>query len=354
MDDNVRAVLAAAVQANVPVMAWGQPGIGKTTEITAMFANAGMLVRVVTGNVRMPEDFAGLPRTSGDSVELVPPKFAVELSEHPAGGVLVLDELPTSTPAVQNAMLRLVCERYAGDYRLGDGVRIIAIGNPVDGGTGWNLSGPLANRFLHLDVGVDADQWITGMLTGWAVTPPAPLPTPTGPLGPATVVGYVQARRDQLAPGQPPIPAEAGKAWRSPRSWDHLSRVLPYCHSTSEQLLAAAGCVGAAAAQEFMTWTLNADLPSPETLIADPERYDWNGGRDDRTFAALGSLVAYVARHDDRWDDAWNVLGVAASTGCAGVGAQAAEMLLRMHPGRDVPPRPMLAYADLIAAIHRR
>lgn len=341
----------ACAEANVPGLLWGEPGVGKTTILEQMFRDAGYEVRVVTGNVRMPEDFGGLPRLTDHGVELVPPKFAVDLSEADKG-VLILDELTTSTPAVQAAMLRMVTERHAGDYRLGPNVRIFAIANPPEQAAGgWHLAAPLANRFCHIDVGVNADNWIDGMLTGWRV-PPVHVKRGSGQLGAHTIAGYIQSRRGVLAPGVPLTPTEAGKAWPSPRTWDMLGKLLPFCASLEVQTLAGLGCIGSAHALEFMTWVRHADLPDPAVVLdARGKNFEWKEARSDRVFALLGSIVAYVKDNPDRWADAWETLGYCAKRSSVDVAAHAAGLMLRLDIDDDIPASPMMAFADLIAAV---
>ena len=59
------------------------------------------------------------------------------------------DEISTAPPAVQAALLRVVLERTVGDLRLPDAVSLVAAANtPEQAAGGWELSPPLANRFL--------------------------------------------------------------------------------------------------------------------------------------------------------------------------------------------------------------
>lgn len=344
-------LILAAVEADVPALLWGEPGVGKTASLTQNLEAAGYAVRVVVGNVRMPEDFGGLPRVTEHGVVLEPPRWAVELADADKG-VLVLDELTTSTPAVQAAMLRLVCERYAGDFRLPDSVRIIAIANPTDTAAGgWNLAAPLANRFCHIDIGVDTDLWLEGIIAGFdTLGCTARHPRAGAPLGKATIAGYVAARRHVLAPGTPSVPSEAGKAWPSPRSWDMLSKILPYCHSLEMQHLASVGCIGAPAAAEFMTWVQHADLPPVVSVLSDPSSIDWKNLRPDQVYAILAGIVAHIREHRDLWGKAWEALSIVAKATSVDVGAHAAGLLLKLDDSLPVPPAAMMVYADLISA----
>jgi hypothetical protein len=347
MNEASMRVIRACVLADVPLMMWGDPGIGKTSQITAMFDRPGDVTRVVTGNVRMPEDFAGLPRITDHGVVLEPPRWAVELNAATGLGVLVLDELTTSTPAVQAAMLRIVTERHVGDLRLAAHVRVIAIGNPPAQG-GWNLSAPLANRFCHLDCGVEVDGWLTGLIAGWRTEPPMLDRERVNAAAVQQVAGYVAARRVVLAPGVPKSPVDAGRAWPSPRSWHMLARLLPYCESLEDRLLVSAGCVGASYAHEFLAWCEHSDLPDPRTVIADPSIVAWQGERADRVFAILAGVVAVAVEDSEGWSGAWRVLAHVAAVAHVDVAAAAATRLISVEHAEPVPPAALLRFADLI------
>ena len=104
---------------------------------------------------------------------MAPPDWAVRLVR--AGrGLLFLDELSTAPPAVQAALLRLVLERRVGALQLPPGVRIVAAANPRSSAAdGWELSPPLANRFVHLQWTHDHDVVVRGLGGTW---PRATLP----------------------------------------------------------------------------------------------------------------------------------------------------------------------------------
>jgi hypothetical protein len=357
MDAVTSEVLVAALAADVPQLLWGAPGIGKTSSIVQHSTALGYHTRVLTGNVRLPEDFGGMPVVRGDRVIMSPPDWAVEANEHEKA-VIIFDELTTSTPAVQSAMLRILTERYAGDYLLGPGVRFLACANPPEqAANGWELPAPLANRFLHLDFRADPDEWVDGMTIGWdrqrTLTVPHQEHTDWRP----RIAGYIKARRGQLDPAPPRDAHLAGRAWPSPRTWDYAARVLSYCHTSAAQHLALAGLVGHGAAVECMAWIREADLPSPEALIADPTCFDWNDGkRADRAFAALASAVSYVAADlDNRWEAGWKLLGHVGGTTRVDVGINAADQMLRLDPDErlDIDFGSLLPYADLLRAARR-
>ncbi|MPY96333.1 MAG: AAA domain-containing protein, partial [Acidimicrobiia bacterium] len=143
--------MGIAVAAGVPVLLWGAPGTGKTSALRAMAGAAGLPCEVVIASIREPSDFAGLPIVVDGDVRFAPPAWARRLAE--AGeGLLFLDELSTTPPAVQAALLRVVLERVVGDLALPEAVAVVAAANPPEqAADGWDLSPPLANRFCHLD-----------------------------------------------------------------------------------------------------------------------------------------------------------------------------------------------------------
>lgn len=169
--------LTLAVAADLPVLLWGEPGIGKTAALTQLAAALDLPLTTVIASVHEPSDFSGLPIIGDDPAEqgvpMAPPDWAVRLVR--AGrGLLFLDELSTAPPAVQAALLRLVLERRIGSLQLPPGVRIVAAANPRSSAAdGWELSPPLANRFVHLQWTHDHDVVVRGLGGTW---PRATLP----------------------------------------------------------------------------------------------------------------------------------------------------------------------------------
>lgn len=169
--------LTLAVAADLPVLLWGEPGIGKTAALTQLATALELPLTTVIASVHEPSDFSGLPVVGDDPAEqgvpMAPPDWAVRLVR--AGrGLLFLDELSTAPPAVQAALLRLVLERRIGALRLPPGVRIVAAANPRSSAAdGWELSPPLANRFVHLQWTHDHEVVVRGLGGTW---PRATLP----------------------------------------------------------------------------------------------------------------------------------------------------------------------------------
>ncbi|UGQ15266.1 MoxR family ATPase [Yinghuangia sp. ASG 101] len=319
--------LTLAVAADLPVLLWGEPGIGKTAALTQLAASLDLPLTTVIASVHEPSDFSGLPVVGDDpahqGVPMAPPDWAVRLVR--AGrGLLFLDELSTAPPAVQAALLRLVLERRVGALQLPPGVRIVAAANPRSSAAdGWELSPPLANRFVHLPWLHDHDVVVRGLGGTW---PRAELPR----LDPGKVPDAVAfARRAvctllEARPGLvhrlPSNEANRGGPWPSPRSWDMTLNLIAFATAagSSRDVLSmlVRGTVGDGPGLELLASIDRMDLPDPETLLADPAGAELPE-RGDLRQAVLDGVVDAVRKRPEkaRWDAAWALLVRAVETG---------------------------------------
>ncbi|OIJ93898.1 AAA family ATPase [Streptomyces sp. MUSC 14] len=323
--------LTLAVAADLPVLLWGEPGIGKTAALTQLAKALDLPLTTVIASVHEPSDFSGLPVVGDDpavqGVPMAPPDWAVRLVR--AGrGLLFLDELSTAPPAVQAALLRLVLERRIGALRLPAGVRIVAAANPRSSAAdAWELSPPLANRFVHLQWTHDHEVVVRGLGGTW---PRADLPR----LDPARLPEAVAfARRAVCAflgarPGLvhrlPNGEGRRGGAWPSPRSWEATLRLIAFATAAGSSRdvlsLLVRGTVGDGPGLELLASLDRMDLPDPESLLADPAGAVLPE-RGDLRQAALDGVVAAVRARPERarWDAAWALLVRAMETGAPDV-----------------------------------
>ncbi|MFJ3803534.1 AAA family ATPase [Streptomyces sp. NPDC090088] len=319
--------LTLAVAADLPVLLWGEPGIGKTAALTQLAETLELPLTTVIASVHEPSDFSGLPVVGDDpavqGVPMAPPDWAIRLVK--AGrGLLFLDELSTAPPAVQAALLRLVLERRVGALRLPPGVRIVAAANPRSSAAdGWELSPPLANRFVHLQWAHDHEVVVRGLGGTW---PRAVLPRLDPERLPAAVdfarraVCGLLATRPTLVHRLPSGEVRRGGAWPSPRSWDMTLRLVAFAHAAGSSRdvlsLLVRGTVGDGPGLELLASVDRLELPDPETLLADPGAAELPE-RGDLRQAVLDGVVAAVRERPDRarWEAAWAVLVRALDTG---------------------------------------
>ncbi|MEU7833899.1 AAA family ATPase [Nonomuraea sp. NPDC049129] len=352
--------LALAVSANLPVLLWGEPGIGKSAGLQQLAAGLGVPLETVIASVHEPSDFAGLPIIGDDpattGVPMAPPDWAVRLAA--AGrGVVFFDELSSAPPAVQAALLRVVLERRVGSLSLPEPVRVVAAANPPSSAAdGWHLSPPLANRFVHLQWTHDPRTVARGMAGTWPAVPlplidPARVPSAVARAR-GVISGFLTARPG-LAHHLPGDAESRGRAWPSPRTWEMVLRLLAvgYAAGADQKAVAAAviGAVGDGTGLELLAYLEQLDLPDPDRVLANPGAFALPE-RGDRQLAFLTAVVSAVQSDltRRRWEAGWAVLAKAVDAGVPDVAARAAGDLAAMRDTDWPVPSGIDAFLDLL------
>ena len=108
----------------IPVMIWGQPGVGKSSIIKQLGEKHNRPVIDIRLLLKDPTDLAGLPYFDVNQGELKvanPVGFPDEKNPehaHLLNAIIILDELSSAPKAVQSAALQLILDRKVGDYTL--------------------------------------------------------------------------------------------------------------------------------------------------------------------------------------------------------------------------------------------
>ena len=349
--------LGICVSARIPVLLWGDPGIGKTAVIESA-AQAGWHVETLIVSHYEPSDFAGLPVVTGGTVDLAPPAWAQRLAEVDGPSIAFFDEFSTASPALQAAALRPLTHYEVGSLQLPDTVSFVAAANPADvAAAGWELAAPTASRFVHVDWVLPLEVYAECMVTGdWPAMPVHDTATPEHAAAVATekvlVSGFLRTRSSQMSV----IPKDAaarGRAFPTPRTWDYAAQLSAFAVRVGApravRRLLVAGCVGDAAAHEYLAWVDAQDLPDPEVLLADPGACDFDRLRADRVYVVLQSVLSAVARRatPGRWTSAVQICAIAAKA----VGLDPAVPVVRalMRPGLRPADTPVPAEVTVFA-----
>ena len=240
-----------------PIFLWGPPGIGKSdivAQITDSFSKSHLIdIRL---SLWEPTDIKGIPyfdSNSGTMVwgapsELPSEEFAAQYDNI----VLFLDEMNSAAPAVQAAAYQLILNRRVGTYKLPDNVMIVAAGNrDADKGVTYRMPAPLANRFIHLELAVNFDDWFQ-----WAVDNNIH----------RDVVGYLTFSKKDLYDFDPKSPS---RSFATPRSWSFVSELIEdeLDENTTTDLVA--GAVGEGLAVKFLAHRkVAAQMPNPSDILA--------------------------------------------------------------------------------------
>jgi hypothetical protein len=323
--------LHACVLALVPCCLWSDPGAGKTARVTAYAkARALPLERWLLSRCE-PIDLKPRIYDAGRVIVADPPE--IERLTQAGRGILFVDELNRAARETEGAALDRIDTPPAG-------VSVIAACNPpARGQAARSLESAAANRFCHIELAADSDAFANGLVGGWA-TSQEDLPVPNAAdvtretdSGRALASAFLR-RRGELVEKQPDNPVQAGRAWPSPRTWEHAIRLFgvarALAYSTEDLSALLAGCVGAGPAVEFLAYAADVDLPDPEELLAHPGSYTPPRGRVDKTIAALTAVCGAVRRDptDTRWRAAWALVQACVDADQADAGMVAGSMLI--------------------------
>ena len=239
-----------------PIFIWGPPGIGKSDIVGQIGSDMSALVIDIRLSLWDPTDIKGIPyyAANDNTMKWAPP---VELPDEKLAKkhkhiILFLDEMNSAAPAVQAAAYQLILNRRVGTYKLPDNVLIVAAGNrEADKGVTYRMPSPLANRFVHLEIKVDFDDWFA-----WAVQNDVH----------QDVVGYLSFSKKDLYDFDPKSPS---RSFATPRSWSFVSDLLEDDDDETTTTDLVSGSVGEGLAVKFMAHRkVSAQLPNPSEVLA--------------------------------------------------------------------------------------
>ena len=249
--------IKVAMKKKRPIFLWGPPGIGKSDivgQITNDLGNSHLIdIRL---SLWEPTDIKGIPYFDSNAGTMVWAPPAELPSEEFAAQfdwvVLFLDEMNSAAPAVQAAAYQLILNRRVGQYKLPDNVMIVAAGNrEADKGVTYRMPAPLANRFIHIEMAVEFDDWFQ-----WAVDNNQH----------KDVVGYLTFAKKDLYDFDP---KSASRSFATPRSWAFVSELLDdeLDEGTTTDLVS--GSVGEGLGVKFMAHRkVAASMPNPTDILA--------------------------------------------------------------------------------------
>ena len=211
-----------------PIFIWGAPGIGKSDIIADVAKSQNRPLIDIRLPLMEPTDMRGIPYLADVKIYdsngvLVKDEVGQPITEKlftwsnpsdlptdPNSRALVFfDEMSAAPPSVQVATYQIILNRRIGNYTLPKDVVIVAAGNRVkDKGVAYNMPMPLANRFTHLTLAVDFDDW-----KEWALLNRVH----------KDVVGYLSFQPNDLNNF---VPSSDSYAFATPRSWFFASELL--------------------------------------------------------------------------------------------------------------------------------
>jgi hypothetical protein len=235
----------------VPVFLWGPPGIGKSSIVSQIAEEAGIGYIDLRLSLLDPTDLRGIPFFNAQKNEAVwaPASFLPDGSVEK--GILFLDELNTAAPMVQASAYQLILDRKIGEYTLPEGWSIIAAGNrESDRGVVFRMAAPLANRFVHLEMEPNVEDW-----RSWAIDAGVD----------PSIIGFISHRPDALFAFDA---QNESRSFATPRSWAYVNEIILSNPEEELVLPLVSGAIGEDLAAAYLGFRMVAgDLPDVDAIL---------------------------------------------------------------------------------------
>lgn len=241
-----------------PFFLWGPPGVGKSEIMRQVTTRRKMQLADIRLSQMDAIDLRGFPNPDHDKKRMgwLPPDF-LPPGNAKTKGMLFFDELNSAPQANQAPCYQLFLDRRLGDYVLPAGWMCAGAGNrETDQAIVHKMSTALANRMVHLDVEVDADEW-----RGWArangISP--------------SVIGYIGFRRDNLMHFDKNAKSHA---FGTPRAWVKVDKIEKQRKGKDRAVTRSLirGTVGEGIALDYEAYVeSHAELPSLGEIRLNPE-----------------------------------------------------------------------------------
>lgn len=282
---NLSESLSALVKQKVPTFLWGAPGIGKSSIVKQIATKMDVAFIDLRLALMDPTDLKGIPFYDKESHTALwaPPAFLPNDGE----GILFLDELNSAPPSVQSSAYQLILDRRVGEYELPEGWAIVAAGNREgDRGVTYRMPSPLANRFVHLELEVDVNDW-----RDWAYQSELD----------ERIIAYISYKNEHLFTFD--VKSDT-KSFATPRSWEYVANILKSELPQTLLLETISGTIGKDVSVSFLSFIKVMDrLPSIENILNATEQ-EYVLEVDVLYALSAGIVSAYLKEpHEQRLDN---------------------------------------------------
>lgn len=266
-----------------PIMLWGAPGVGKSSIIKDLCTQLNIGFIDIRLSQRDPVDLRGLPVPDLQNKQVNWMLSAEWPRDENSQGIILFDEITAADRSLQVAAYELILDRCLGEmYKVPKGWLICAAGNRIeDRAVAMTISSALANRFCHLELEPDLNQWAK-----WASLHNLH----------SDVIAFLRFKPNYFFD----MSGNVERGWPSPRSWERVALMLDHGAEMSKAslVLMMQGLVGRAATLEFFTFkNLIQVIPDVEKLLLGeldfkvPERADMR-------YAITSSMAYHLWRGD--------------------------------------------------------
>lgn len=262
----------------------GKPGGGKSALGRQIAKDLGVKPEHYTefnASLRDPVDVMGVPDTRGEYTQWKPPIEFYRLREvkgDDAPRFLNLEEFSDATVPMQNALCRVIEDRYAGELQLHHNLYVFGSGNRTEDKSGaQRMTTKLMMRVQEMEFDTNLDDWCE-----WALEAGIQVP----------IIQYLRFKPNQLHDFQPDRRQNP-----CPRQWEKASLVdtnLP----SDLYMGNLAGLVGEGAAAEYTGFLrIYQGLPDIDGILMHPDKAEVP--KDPAVLYALTGALAHKASEDN-------------------------------------------------------
>lgn len=295
----------------LPVMLEGRMGIGKSSRVRALAARYGLGCVTVSPALAGEAAFGAVPVPSSDGYLDSPAPYWLRGLED---GILLVDEVSSAPEHLLPPLLSVLVEGVVGGgHTIPGRVRMVGATNPARlSVNGAKLAPNITCRFGWLDANIEdrskaaalLGDFLTTTASGYNQEAKSALDeenrvTDAWPQRFAMAAGLAKAffrARPELVEQY----KEGALVWPNPRSWEYAVRAFASARihglDGAEEAQFVGSFIGDGAAQEFLTFCANADIPDPDSILFGDNEVNWGEKkRIDRIYATVGACVSRLS-----------------------------------------------------------
>lgn len=252
----------ACYYTGIPLMIWGDPGVGKSSAIKYAASKLNKECEVLIASLREPSELQGYPIVdkTENIVNLSRPDYVKKLEN---GGLLFFDEITTCNKGIQAVLLNIILDGKVGDYELKNVYRLAA-GNYTNVFGNNEMSLALANRFIHVFAKADAASYADMMDKGFKFEFASIVSNKDDiklyehkKLEYRTLISnFIRANPQYLFSMPDVVEDPTEVAYPTPRSWTYVLEIMATLDGNEDDLIKELmyGAIGKTAANEFFRY----------------------------------------------------------------------------------------------------
>jgi len=272
------AFLSTTLNAQLPILIKGAPGIGKTDIVKQACTASNNNLIISHPVVSDPTDFKGFPYVINGEAHFLPFGELNQLIQADVPTVFFLDDLGQAPAAVQAAAMQLILGRHINGHRVSDNVTFLAATNRKTDRAGVSgILEPVKSRFASIvELEPNVNDWVK-----WAIKSRLP----------PELIAFIRFRPNLLHDFKPSTDLDNSP---SPRTVHNVAKLMQACLPQELQYEAFTGAAGEGFAIELVSFLrIFQNLPDPDSILVDPDRADVP--EDPATLFALSGALAKKA-----------------------------------------------------------